>query len=200
MLELTLTSSGVNVTASAITLAPSDVVESERSALLPCGLAGLIQPQGLRAAVIRPTLHYLGIDSDDAEKLLLGTLLCLASLPPSRHPSSGIGPFAISGELHTRLWDDHLAHQPDQASLLRGLASQRCFLRDPHAELGFNLAYATAMAWLIYETQGVRLGTGASIGTLARIWQLAYPHRNGRASDFVKAWMQSHPMGEVITA
>jgi len=189
------------VTASAITLAPSDVADLERSPPTPAsGLVGLIQPHALRLGVIRPTLAYLGVASDDAERLLLGTLLCLGDLPEARQPLQGLGPFAISEALHTRLWDEHLAQHPDKASLLRGLASQRCFLRDPHAELGFNLGYATAMAWLIYETQGVRLGTGASIGTLARIWQLAYPHRNGRASDFVKAWMQAHPMGDAISA
>ena len=188
------------MSASAITLAPTDPEAITTSPRPAQRLAGLIQPDAIRAAVIRPTLRYLGIESEDAERLLLGTLLCLASLPSSRHPASGIGPFAISAQLHTRLWDDHLARSPDQASLLRGLASQRCFLSDPHAELGFNLAYAAAMAWLIYETQGVRLGAGASIGTLARIWQLAYPHRSGRASDFVKAWMQAHPVGEVISA
>ena len=189
------------MTASAITAAPSNTIEAEHPSPPPnTGLAGLVHPQGLRLNIIRPTLRYLGIESDDAERLLLGTLLCLASLPSSRQPPSGVGPFAISEQLHTRLWDEHLACSPDQASLIRGLASQRCFLSDPHAELGFNLAYATAMAWLVYQTQGVRLGSGASIGTLARIWQLAYPHRSARASDFVRAWMHAHPVGEVISA
>lgn len=189
------------MTASAIVFAAPTPLDAEPLAKPRCaGLSQLIQPQTLRQAIIRPTLNYLGIVSDDAEKLLLGTLLSIAQLPETRLPENGLGPYAISEELHTRLWDDHLAQYPDKASLLRGLASQRCFLQNPHAELGFNLAYGTAMAWLVYELQGVRLASDASIGTLARIWQLAYPHRNGRTSDFVKAWIQAHPLGDAIPA
>lgn len=189
------------MTASAIVLSSPTSLEPEPlSRPRRAGLSQLIQPQTLRQFVIRPTLNYLGVVSDDAEKLLVGTLLSIAELPETRLPENGLGPYAISEALHTRLWDDHLAKHPDKASLLRGLASQRCFLQNPHAELGFNLAYGTAMAWLLYELQGVRLGNDASIGTLARIWQLAYPHRNGRTSDFVKAWMRAHPMGDAIPA
>lgn len=189
------------MTASAIVIASTMSLGPEPIPTPRCaGLSQLIQPQTLRQSVIRPTLGYLGIASDDAERLLVGTLLSIADLPETRLPENGLGPYAISEALHTRLWDDHLAHNPDKASLIRGLASQRCFLQNPHAELGFNLAYGTAMAWLLYELQGVRLGSGASIGTLARIWQLAYPHRNGRTSDFVKAWMRAHPLGDAIPA
>jgi len=43
-----------------------------------------------------------------------------------------------------------LAFHPDLASRIRGLASQRAFLEDPHSELATNLCYATAIAWVMY--------------------------------------------------
>ncbi|MEH6386608.1 hypothetical protein [Pseudomonas profundi] len=144
----------------------------------------------IRLAVLGPTLGFLGVDSPAAEDLMLGTLLVMSSLPQAMCPVDGIGPYAIPPALHIELWDNHLAQSPDQASLVRGLASQHCFLKNPHAELGFNLGYATAIAWAVYEYRGVTPKGHTELADLARIWQTAYPHRNGRANDFIQAWNQ----------
>lgn len=152
----------------------------------------LVPPQSLRCSIIRPTLAYLGVAGNAAENLLLGTLLALAWLPGDKRCRDGIGPYAISASVHTRLWDDYLALQPDLASLIRGLASQRCFLRDPHAELAYNLAYATAIAWMLYQQQAVCLDEGADIPALAGIWQFAYPHGGASARDFISSWNMTH--------
>lgn len=144
----------------------------------------------IRSAVIAPTLDFLGVACNAAEDLILGTLLVMSSLPQAKCSSEGIGPYAIPPTLHIELWDHYLARSPDQASLVRGLASQHCFLQNPHAELGFNLAYATAIAWAIYEYRGVTPTGPTGLTDLAHIWQTAYPHRGGRANDFVDAWQQ----------
>ena len=109
----------------------------------------------------------------------------------AKRVEQAIGPYGISPRLHTRLWDEYLARQPDLASRIRGLASQHCFLRDPHAELGYNLAYATAIAWLVYQHQQLRLPERCDPASLARIWETSYPHRGGQASDFLQAWRQA---------
>lgn len=151
-------------------------------------ILALVPPATLRQAVIRPTLNYLGVPSRSAENLLLGTLLVMVWLPPGKRPQGGIGPYAISHAMHTSIWDDYLATNADQASLIRGLASQRCFLRDPHAELGYNLAYATAIAWLIYRQQTLELSDNTDIDELAHVWQILYPHRGANAGDFLDSW------------
>ncbi|QJD57785.1 hypothetical protein HG264_02095 [Pseudomonas sp. gcc21] len=145
----------------------------------------------IRVAVLAPTLGFLGVESPAAENLILGTLLVMSSLPQTKCPLDGIGPYAIPPALHIELWDNYLAHSPDQASLVRGLASQHCFLKNPHAELGFNLAYATAIAWAVYEYRGLTPKDPTPLTELARIWQAAYPHRNGHANDFIRAWNQT---------
>ncbi len=162
--------------------------------IAPLNITALVPPQSLRCDIIRPTLTYLGVTSNAAENLLLGTLLAMAWLPRDRHWADAIGPYAITPAVHTRLWDEYLALQPDQASLIRGLASQRCFLQDPHAELAYNLAYATAIAWMLYQQQGVCLDNCQDADSLASVWLLAYPHCGASASDFMSSW--SRTLGE----
>lgn len=166
----------------------------------PLNIAVLVPPQSLRCHVIRPTLSYLGVTDKNAENLMLGTLLAMAWLPADKLACDGIGPYAISATMHTRLWDDYLATQPDLASLIRGLASQRCFLQDPHAELAYNLAYATAIAWMIYQQQAVCLVDATDTQALAQLWQLAYPHCGGLARDFISSWNMTHGDQGMISA
>lgn len=145
----------------------------------------------LQHSILQPTLDYLDITCQHTGQLLLGTLLCTSRLPKTKRAELAIGPYGISARLHTRLWDEYLARQPDLASRIRGLASQHCFLRDPHAELGYNLAYATAIAWLVYQHQQLQMPEHCDPASLARIWETSYPHRGGQASDFLQAWRQA---------
>jgi len=190
------------VTASATTLTPSSATDLGEDHLpsRPASITALMAVQTLRSTVIRPTLTFLGVNLLAAENLVLGTLLATSRLPLECRLANAIGPFAIPTELHTELWDGYLAQQPDQASLIRGLASQHCFLQNPHAELGYNLAYATAIAWLIYQRQGVCLHPQATLAELSRIWQTAYPHRGGRAVDFMDAWASASASELLFTA
>lgn len=150
----------------------------------------LMLPHNLRYAIIQPTLAYLGIENSQTENLLLGTLLTMSRLPVERKVPDAIGPYAICASLHTSIWDDYLAREPDRASLVRGLASQRSFLQNPHAELDFNLAYATAIAWMVYERNLICPSTCRGSRALARIWRQFYPHRGGRSTDFLASWAQ----------
>lgn len=108
--------------------------------------------------IIKPSLTSLGVNNVNAEWLLLGTALYEYS---RFHQLSllhkGYGIYNISAERHQAIWDQYLIHQPELASMTRGLASQRQFLAAPHQELASNMAFATAIAWLIYEEQGLRL-------------------------------------------
>ncbi len=141
--------------------------------------------------LLQPAMQYLNITCPQLQQLLLGTLLCTTALPASRRAAEAIGPFGIPPRLHTLIWDDYLAHQPDLASKVRGLASQHCFLTDPHAELGYNLGYAMAIAWLIYQRQHMLPKPDNDLASLARIWEASYPHRGGRARDYQRAWREA---------
>ena len=103
--------------------------------------------------VIRPTLVYLGRHSPTAEALLLGAAASQSALGSALDDCHGHGLYRISALRHEQLWDQHLARDPDLASLVRGLASQHAFLAAPHLELTVNLRYATAIAWLLVESE-----------------------------------------------
>lgn len=108
-----------------------------------------LDPYELRELIIRPTLEYLGCHSNAVENLLVAVAQYQSGDMSPRSPSC-LGIYPIDAEAHQKVWDDHLAFDPDLASRIRGLASQREFLIHPHQELCTNLAYATAIAWAIY--------------------------------------------------
>jgi hypothetical protein len=72
----------------------------------------------------------------------------------TKKEGQGLGLFNITAAQHRDLWDRYLAFNPDLASRVRGLASQRAFLSDPDSELQTNLSYCTAIAWLMQQRVG----------------------------------------------
>lgn len=106
----------------------------------------------LREMVIRPTLITLNKYSQAAENLLLAIALVKQENSHRLNSScdKNYGIFQIDVPSHQRVWDKYLAFNPDLASKIRGLASQREFLIHPHLELATNLSYATAIAWVLY--------------------------------------------------
>ncbi|WP_263139138.1 hypothetical protein [Pseudomonas sp. RIT-PI-AD] len=143
--------------------------------------------------VIRPTLFYLQRHSLAAEALLLGTAACQSALGTALDTQNGHGLYRIGDQCHLRLWDDHLARDPDLASRVRGLASQHAFLAAPHLELTVNLRYATAIAWLLFEASDSVLPEAGDLDGMARLWCAVFDPQ-GRPLDFMLAW-QRHVIG-----
>ena len=108
----------------------------------------------LRDQVIRPTLKYLGTWTPDCESFLLNAAIDAPELGLFSARNEGLGLFHITAAQHRDLWDRYLAFNPDMASRVRGLASQRAFLSDPDNELQTNLSYCTAIAWLMHHRAG----------------------------------------------
>ncbi|UTA49427.1 hypothetical protein L1F30_07780 [Simiduia sp. 21SJ11W-1] len=112
---------------------------------------GICEPE-LVGLIIRPTLRQMGLYTKRAEQLLLqaaaaselGHHIC-----PDR--ARRLGLYRITSKQHRQVWDTYLVHQPELASTVRGLASQRAFLNNPDDELITNLRYATAIAWLLIQ-------------------------------------------------
>ena len=124
--------------------------------------------------VIKPTLEYLQMYSRAAEKLLLGTAAQESNLDPFYQHNQGIGLFQISADQHRHIWDTYLAFLPDLASMVRGLASQRLFLINPDQELKTNLAYSTAIAWVIYLQSECQLPEPEDIDGLCQCWAVNF--------------------------
>lgn len=150
--------------------------------------------QELKRWVIKPTLQRLQVNNKAAIRLLLGTA-AQESAMGSHIKASGqraLGIYQIHGLTHRHIWDDYLAAQPDLASKVRGLASQRDFLDHPHAELTTNLSYATAIAWMSYcRHPEFSLPPNASIETLATLWKRFYhPKSDATCEHFINNYRQ----------
>ena len=113
-----------------------------------------VTAEHLRDQVIRPTLEYMGALTPASEAFLLHTAVNPPDVGLFRTRTDGLGLFNITAAQHRDLWDRYLAYNPDLASRVRGLASQRAFLSDPDSELQTNLSYCTAIAWLMQKRAG----------------------------------------------
>ena len=130
-----------------------------------------INPADFRQYVLRPTLNTLGQWSPSLENLLLGTAAQASQLGSVLVGDHGLGVYQISHEQHQRVWDTYFAFDPDLASTVRGLASQREFLIDPDRELAGNLNYATAIAWGVYAQHHAAIPTNPDdLTALALCW------------------------------
>ncbi len=110
-----------------------------------------VTAEHLKEQVIRPTLKYLGAWTAATENFLLSAATDAPDLGLFSLRNDGLGIFHITSSQHRDIWDKYLAFNPDLASRIRGLASQRAFLSDPDSELQTNLSYCTAIAWLLYD-------------------------------------------------
>lgn len=104
----------------------------------------------LRQYVIEPTLQYLNMHSLAAIHVLEGVASYESQCNPFSSSGEGLGMYQISSVQHRSVWDTYLTFNPELASLVRGLASQRQFLTDPDSELITNLRYSTAIAWMLF--------------------------------------------------
>lgn len=121
-----------------------------------------VTAEHLRDHVIRPTLEYLGKWTPASENFLLKAATDGPDLGLFSSRNEGLGLFHITVAQHRDLWDRHLAFNPEMASRVRGLASQRAFLSNPDGELQTNLSYCTAIAWLLYQRAGLVLEDSSS--------------------------------------
>lgn len=155
-----------------------------------------IAAKELKQWVIKPVLHHLGVRSQAATWLLLGTAARESDLGYFLHhgqgENGGIGIYQITPSEHHALWDGYLARDHVLASRIRGLASQREFLVEPDAELATNLSYATAIAWELYRQNGLQLPRHPTPENLAECWLRYFPAHDPSRSvrEFVDAFQR----------
>lgn len=143
--------------------------------------------------VIHPCLLHLGLDNRQCEQLLLGTAARESALEiHGQCPRGGLGLYRISPARHQWAWDQVLIHNPEQASRVRGLASQQQFLQNPHGELVANLAYATAIAWVIYQGGGVNPEQLTGLPAMALAWQNAFNNQDYRGERDTSSFIASY--------
>ncbi|NYZ17049.1 hypothetical protein HL658_31285 [Azospirillum sp. RWY-5-1] len=160
-----------------------------------------LSPRHLEAFVIRPVLAHLagtdapGIDRDAAVELLLGTAAHESGLraldqitsPTDRSLGPAFGLFQIEPRTHADLWTNFLGHRP---ALAARVAALRSAWPSGDVQLATNLAYAAAIARLVYFRSPVPLAAPGDVAGHAAVWKRVYNTTagKGRPEQFVDAW------------
>ncbi len=142
--------------------------------------------------VIAPTLLYLHSEiaprSVAAEELLLGTALAETGLEAlvQEGGGPGLGLYQIEPATHDDVWANWLNSRPDARTLINML---RAGAWDRHAQLVTNLAYATAIARIIYCRSPKPLPAAGDTEAQAHYWVTEY-NRGGKGTveHYLEAW------------
>lgn len=147
-----------------------------------------MNPNDFRFQVIRPTLNRLGLWSAAAELLLLGTALAESGLRWLRQKGGGpaLGVYQIEPATHRDIWANYLAYRPEQRARVAAL---RAAAPEPEVQLMTNLAYATAIARLVYRRRPEPMPAADDLAGLAGYWKAHYNTALGAGApeDFMNA-------------
>jgi hypothetical protein len=137
-----------------------------------------------RRLVARPVLTHLALWSTGAENLLLGTAIQESGLRLLRAANDGPGRgiYRIDPATDDDVHAGFLAERPALAAKVAALLAPM----PSHAEqLATNLAYATAMAWIIYLRCPEPLPSADDIAGMARYWKRHFNRGRGSVPAFV---------------
>ncbi len=148
----------------------------------------MLDSRDFRLCVIRPTLIHLDLWSDAAEILLLGTAITESGLRwlKQKKGGPGLGIYQIEKTTHDDVWKTYLNKltKVKLKAKVTWVAS-----RTPLGEqLIHNLAYATAIARVIYWRKPEALPKTNDVAGLAKYWKDHYnTHLGaGKEEDFIR--------------
>ncbi len=129
----------------------------------------MLDPDHFLAYVVRPSLDSIGLWSEAAERLLLGTAIADSELTWLRQHGGGParGVYQIEPATHDDIWANYLAYRDGLANRVARLASEH----PRHDQLAWNLGYATAIARLVYYRRPEPLPAADDLAGLAAYWK-----------------------------
>lgn len=148
-----------------------------------------INSDELRLYVIRPTLHVVGLWSKAAENLLLA--ICahesLLGYFLKQRAGPALGIYQIEPATHSDVWQNYLAYRPALAVKINTFTKAHDN-QPADNELITNLAYATAIARIIYYRVPEPLPPTNDIEAQAIYWKKYYNTAQGKGhiEDFIK--------------
>ncbi len=148
----------------------------------------MLNCQDLRKYVVRPTLEKMGLWSESAEELILGTIAHESRLGTYLHQINGpaLGICQIEPTTHQDLWENYLKFRPDKAAMMAGFASRNnSSIQDmtvDDSELITNLGYSIAVCRMIYYRKPEPLPDSKNVAGLATYWKTYYNTHQGRGT------------------
>ncbi len=149
--------------------------------------------------VVSPTLKEIGLHSDAAEQLVIGTIYQESRGEYLKQLGNGpaLGLIQMEPATHDDIWRNYLVYNPYLRPKIKGLLSHSAFcdtseshhrLFIPSAtELIANLKYAVAMCRIHYLRVPKALPMAGDIEGMAQYWKDYYNTANGsgKATEFV---------------
>lgn len=138
-----------------------------------------------RLEIVRPTLQFIGLWSQSAENLILGTAAVESGIARIRQLGNGpaISVYQIEPSTHI----DVIRYLATNEQLCERVNLLRTSQSNPNWELAFNLAYSTAIARVKYYMEPSPLPPADDIEALGGYWKRHYNTYlgAGNISDFV---------------
>lgn len=142
-----------------------------------------IDAKQLKLYVIVPTLARLGLYSDAAVNLLLGTCAQESQMGTYLKQINGpaLGIYQVEPATHKDIFDNYLKYKPDLLGIVLSLGTYN------DNSLITNLAYATAVARIKYLRAPDKLPDDNDVTGLANYWKKYYntPLGAGQPQEFI---------------
>ena len=156
----------------------------------------MIDVEQFRLHIVRATLMSLRMWSMAAENLLLGTAVQESGLKYLRQFNDGParGLYQIEPATHDDIWDVYLKHHRTLKGRIEVLVAPVPSRID---QLATNLAYATAIARMVYWRHPEPLPAPGDVDGLAGYWKKYFNtvKGKGRVADFAAKYRR-HVLGE----
>lgn len=148
-----------------------------------------IDANQLRREVIRPTLEFMGMHSEAAENLLLGTAAHESHLGRYLHQLGGpaLGIYQVEPATLRDVRENFLRYRPELHDRVRDLLGYR---PSEERQLVTNLAFSTAIARLVYYRDPEPLPAAGDLEGLARYYKRVFNTVAGKATEaqFIQAY------------
>lgn len=127
-----------------------------------------------RTFVVRPVLQYLGLHSQAAENLVVGTALVESRLKYIKQIGGGpaLGVFQMEPNTYNDIYHNYLSYRPDLKVLVDATRDGR--LTTLEEELVYNLAFAAAMCRVHYVRVKHPLPAYTDAVGMAEYWKAHY--------------------------
>lgn len=137
-----------------------------------------IDAKQLKLYVIVPTLAKIGLYSDAAVNLLLGTCAQESQMGTYLKQINGpaLGIYQCEPDTHDDIWDNYLKYKPELSAKVYSIDARE------ETHLITNLAYATAIARIHYLRAPDALPEANDIESMAHYYKNYYNTANGAAT------------------
>ena len=164
--------------------------------------ARLIEPEECRTTIVRPALQVIGLWSEAAEDLLLGTALQESGLRFTHQLGGGpaLGFWEMEPATHDDCWKNYLLARRSLANYVGSLSLPSWKWVSygswpPAAQLETNHKYACAMARIRYLRSPMELPQKGDVAGYAHMWKIVYNtvHGAGTEDEFIANWRKCYP-------